>query len=75
MIGKTGKNNHRWGEKIDFPLAHKSERTCLNGCGVTKVSRHEHEAGADRHWIEFFRDGEKIEGTGTPACSKGVSAS
>lgn len=59
---------HRWGEKAHFPLAHKSERACLNGCGITKVHRYEREGDRDTHWTEFWRDGEKIEDTATPSC-------
>lgn len=63
---------HRWGDKIDFPLAHKSERTCLQ-CAVVKVSRYENEGGHDRYWTEFWRGGERIDEDGrygrtTPAC-------
>lgn len=55
---------HRWGEKVVFP--YKSERECLHGCGIVKVTRHE----GDRHWVEFFRLGEveKIRIGKTPAC-------
>lgn len=60
---------HKWGDKADFPLAHKSERTCRNGCGITKVSRHEYEGGRAKDWTEFHRDGERIQCGGTPACT------
>jgi hypothetical protein len=59
---------HKWGDKIQFPLAHKTERTCA--CGITKVSRHETEGGRDVYWTEFWRGGEKIHCDGTPACEK-----
>lgn len=59
---------HRWGNKVDFPLARKSERTCTNGCGITKVHRYETEGGREEHWPEFWRDGERIECERTPAC-------
>lgn len=55
---------HRWGEKQEFPLAHKSERECRNGCGLVKVSRHEGNA----HWIEFWRGLDKVSAGKTPAC-------
>lgn len=61
---------HRWGDKVQFPLAHKTERTCLNGCGITKVSRHETEGGRDVYWTEFWRGEEQIHCSGTPACEK-----
>jgi hypothetical protein len=56
---------HRWGEKQVFP--HKTERQCLN-CGIVKVGRHEVEGGRDRYWTEFWRDLDRIECDGTPAC-------
>ncbi len=46
---------HRWGDKVYFPLANKTERECRS-CGIVKVSRHEHEGGRDLHWTEFWRD-------------------
>lgn len=58
---------HRWGDKIEFPLAHKSERQCKD-CPVIKVSRHETEGGRDIHWVEFWRGGEQLEAVGTPVC-------
>lgn len=61
-------SRHKWGNKTDFPLAHKSERTCTNGCGITKVTRHETEGGHDRYWTEFWRGGERIPGKSTPPC-------
>ena len=58
---------HRWGDKIRFPLAHKSEQTCCQ-CGITKVSRHESEGGRDTHWAEFWCGEERIHCEGTPVC-------
>ena len=58
---------HRWSDKTVFP--HKTERECANGCGIVKVGRHETEGGRDRYWSEFWRDGERIEGNGTPPCT------
>jgi hypothetical protein len=64
---------HKWSAKVEFPLAHKSERECLNGCGIVKVTRHEHNS----HWVEFWRItrrtkamdfSERIEGDRTPVC-------
>lgn len=59
---------HRWGEKIAI-TPHKTERECLNGCGIIKVTRHEFEGGREVHWTEFWRDLDKIEGDGTPMCT------
>lgn len=59
-------SRHRWGEPTHFP--HKSERTCLNGCGITKVGRHEVEGPRARHWTEFYRDSEQIVCEFTPPC-------
>lgn len=55
---------HKWGDKVQFPLARKSERECVHGCGIIKVTRHEHNS----HWIEFWRGLEKISVGKTPAC-------
>lgn len=66
-------SRHKWGDKIQFPLAHKTERTCINGCGITKVSRHEHE-GRDLHWVEFWCGEERIETVGTPPCTGSAKA-
>lgn len=53
---------HKWGDKVVFP--HKSERECIHGCGIVKVSRHEGRS----HWIEYWRGLEKISVGATPAC-------
>jgi hypothetical protein len=58
---------HRWGEKV-VVTAHKSERECLNGCGIVKVSRNECEGGRDVYWTEFWRGLDRIDGASTPAC-------
>lgn len=58
---------HRWSEKTII-TPNKSERECLNGCGIIKVSRHEVEGGRDVHWCEFWHWLDRIEGNGTPAC-------
>lgn len=61
---------HRWGDKVQFPLAHKSERECLNGCGIIKVSFHQWDGARDLYWTEFWRGLDKIAGAGeaTPKC-------
>lgn len=56
------KQRHSWGDPVRF--AHKTERECVNLCGIVKVTRHE----GDRHWIEFWRGLDRIEGAKTPAC-------
>lgn len=71
----TARKNHRWGEKTDFPLAHKSERECQNGCGITKVTRHEWDGAREQHWIEFWRDGERIACEATPVCEPAMATS
>jgi hypothetical protein len=63
---------HRWGEPARFP--HKTERTCLNGCGITKVGHHQVEAGRARHWTDFWRDGERIVCAATPPCDPFVAS-
>ena len=62
---------HRWGEPARFP--HKSERTCLNGCGVTKVGHHQSEGARDRRWTEFWRNGDQIDTDRTPPCEPFVT--
>lgn len=61
------RSTHRWGEKVRFPLANKSEKACLR-CDVVKVGRHESQAGREVHWHEFWRDGERIRCDATPPC-------
>lgn len=64
MSGSGGNDKaqrHRWGEPVRF--AHKTERECLNGCGIVKVTRHE-----DDIWTEFWRGGERIFSNHTPVC-------
>lgn len=58
---------HHWGEKIVISV-NKTERECLDGCGIVKVTRHEQEGGRDLHWIEFWRGLDRIECDATPAC-------
>lgn len=58
---------HRWAEKTVISLQ-KTERECVNGCGIIKVTRHETEGGRNLHWIEFWRGLDRIEGDKTPAC-------
>lgn len=59
--------NHRWGKKL-VVNANKTERECVNGCGIIKVTRHEVEGGRDLHWVEFWRGLDRIEGQRTPVC-------
>jgi len=59
---KSGQK-HRWSEPVRFER--KSERTCLNGCGIVKVTRHE----GDLHWAEFWRGLDKIDDVRTPPCT------
>jgi hypothetical protein len=56
---------HKWEESSREP--HRTVRTCLNGCGVLKISRHEVENGRDIHWQEFWRGTDRI-GTVRPEC-------
>jgi hypothetical protein len=64
---------HRWSDKT--PISpHKTECECQNGCGIVKVTRHETEGGRDLHWTEYWRDLDRIEGTGTPPCTGRATA-
>ena len=60
-IGKPGR--HKWGDPARFQ--YKTETTC-SICGITKITRHE---PGEYPWLEFFRDGVRIEGDRTPECS------
>lgn len=66
MTPQPKPRRHKWGNKVKFPLEHKSERECLNGCGIVKVTRHEDRALR----VEFWRGMKKIghRWTGTPVC-------
>lgn len=62
--------NHRWPE-LGNRMAQKTERECLRGCGVIKVTMHPR--GRDIrtcHYTEFWRDGELIgaRGSKVPVC-------
>jgi hypothetical protein len=59
---------HRWGDR-NVVSPNKTERDCLNECGVLKVTRHECQGGIELHWVEFWRGLERIECVGTPICS------
>lgn len=59
---------HRWGDAERFfhaerPDISKTERTCVH-CGLVRVTRHE----SERHWVEFWRDGERVDNPRTPEC-------
>ncbi len=55
---------HRWAEP-DRSNVYKTERTCIH-CGLVKVTRKE----PREHWIEFWRNGERIEADATPPCDR-----
>lgn len=61
--------NHRWKVVNRFPF--KTERECTRGCPIIKVSWHpdgRDSRDPSSHYDEFWKDGEKIERKGTPAC-------
>lgn len=66
----TKRRRHRWGdaqrfEHPDRPDISKTERPCIHpGCNIVRVTRHE----SNEHWIEFWKDGERIECDATPPC-------
>lgn len=60
--------NHRW--TVHYRDRFKTERVCIHGCGMVKVTRHEFE----KHWTEFWRKGQRIEGDATPPCERGEPA-
>lgn len=64
------RRRHRWGDPQRFehptrPDISKTERPCIHpGCNIVRVTRHE----SNEHWVEFWKDGERIECDGTPEC-------
>lgn len=59
---------HRWSDRR-VVNANKTERDCLNSCGIVKVSRHETDGPRDVHWVEFWRGLDRIdEDSVTPVC-------
>jgi len=62
----TQSTRHRWGKPNR--LAQKTERECTRNCGTIKVTMHPDGREGREHWVEFWKDGEKIEGKGTPVC-------
>lgn len=64
---------HRWGDKTIITI-NKTERECRHGCGIVKVTRHEFEGGREQHWIEYWRGLDRIDGSGTPACTGAATA-
>jgi len=66
--------NHRW-PKLGNRMVHKTERECLRGCRTIKVTLHPFGREGRVHGVEFWRDGERGEGKGTPVCEPdGVTA-
>lgn len=60
-------SRHRWGDKVVI-CPNKTERECLNRCGVVKVTRHEFDGGREVHWVEFWRGLDRVEADATPVC-------
>jgi hypothetical protein len=54
-------SRHQWGDPNRF--LYKTERVCLR-CDLVKVTRHEPAST----WIEWWRDGERINAARTPGC-------
>lgn len=60
---------HRWSDPVRFQ--YKSERTCLNGCGIVKVTHHE----SGEHWVDYWRGMERLGTIGrTPPCLDKIDA-
>jgi hypothetical protein len=67
MKSPSTSTRHRW-PKDGNRMAQKTERECLRGCGTIKVTLHPYGRDGNRHDVEFWRNGEKCEGTHTPIC-------
>lgn len=59
---------HSWSKPARF--LHKSERVCQR-CGLVKVTRHE----GFEHWVEWWRDGERLHSERTPPCTVSPTSS
>jgi hypothetical protein len=53
---------HKWGKRV--PLQNRTERHCTR-CGLVRVTRHEPN---ERPWIEWERDGARVNSELTPMC-------
>lgn len=58
---------HRWDKPIR-PDLNTTRRACLK-CPLIRITRHEDD-NTPRHWIEWEREGRKIEATKTPVCEE-----
>jgi hypothetical protein len=58
---------HNWGEKTIISQ-YKSERECLNNCGIVKAKRFEYENGHARHWVEYWRGLDLVSVKLAPVC-------
>lgn len=56
---------HKWGPKV-VVSPYKSERECVNGCGIVKATRYENNCW----WCEYWRGLEKVSVVRTPACER-----
>lgn len=61
--------NHRWPE-LGNRMAQKTERECLRGCGVVKVTMHPHGRDGHEHYVEYWRGEDLIgaRGSRVPKC-------
>lgn len=70
MTGSS--KRYTWSER--FPLdQHHTFRRCWD-CGLMRITRHESDGGRDVHWIEWRRNGERIDSERTPACEPAAVA-
>ena len=70
---RSASTRHRWDDgqqfwtKDEIPYHYKTERTCTR-CDMTRVTCHEMKGAFEDHRVEFWRDGDQIEGKHTPPC-------
>lgn len=57
---------HSWSERYPLDVHHTFYR-CWN-CGLMRITRHESQNGHAVHWVEWRRNGKRIESKNTPAC-------
>jgi hypothetical protein len=62
---RVGRARHSWGDPIR--RTYHTERCCRK-CAIVKITRHE---PGVLPWVEFERDGARIDSARTPPCDGG----
>lgn len=65
-------SKHKWADPVRYDHT-TTFRSCKNGCGLVKVTRHEPDNNPP-HWIEWERDGHRFQNSKTPPCEEAMKA-